>query len=248
MTKSALITGSSQGIGRAIAIKLAEEGYVVYITYFTNKDKGQDTLDKILKAKGQGYLIKMNVASEKSVRKTINFIKKRTGHLNILVNNAGIEIPKVIEQLTFNQWRKVIDTKINGNFLCTKYAIPLLKNQDNANLIVIVSSLGQRPDYNYPAYCVANSGTITFIKMMAQQLGKYNIRTNGVAPGTTKTALWDKMGGADSKMWSNFAKNNPMKRISTSQDIALAVSMLINDKSKYLNGNIIYINGGSHLI
>ena len=155
MTKSALITGSSQGIGRAIAIKLAEEGYVVYITYFTNKDKGQDTLDKILKAKGQGYLIKMNVASEKSVRKTINFIKKRTGHLNILVNNAGIEIPKVIEQLTFNQWRKVIDTKINGNFLCTKYAIPLLKNQDNANLIVIVSSLGQRPDYNYPAYCVA---------------------------------------------------------------------------------------------
>jgi len=84
--------------------------------------------------------------------------------------------------------------------------------------------------------------------MMAQQLGKYNIRTNGVAPGTTKTALWDKMGGADSKMWSNFAKNNPMKRISTPQDIALAVSMLINDKSKYLNGNIIYINGGSHLI
>ncbi|MCL4364545.1 SDR family oxidoreductase [Patescibacteria group bacterium] len=248
MIKTALITGSSQGIGRAIAIKLAMEGYTVFITYFRNKEKGERTIAEIKKKGGRCFLIKTNVCSEKSVKRTIEFIRKKTGHLNILVNNAGIEVPKTIEEVSLGEWNRVVDTKINGNFLCTKYAFPIMKNQENANLLIIVSSLGERPDYNYPAYSIGCAGTIAFMKMMAQQLGKFGIRTNAVAPGTTRTAIWDSMDGKNEAMWKKFAKNNPMSRISTPEDIANAVSMLINDKSLYLNGNIIYANGGSHLI
>ena len=245
--KIAVVTGSSKGIGRAIAKKLAQDDYVVYVTYKTGEKDGEKVVKEIKNNGGKAHLLKLDVCLEKDVKKAFEQVKKDYGYLNVLVNNAGIEISKKIEDITLKEWKMVIDTKIDGNFLCTKYALPLLKEKDNANLIIIVSSLGDRPDYKFPAYCVGTAGTIAFMKMMAQELGQYGIRTNAVAPGTTKTPMWDGLGGDDKKMWNIFAKSNPMGRVSTPEDIANAVLMIINDKSKYLNGNIIYVNGGGHL-
>lgn len=245
--KIALVTGSSKGIGRAIATRLAKEGYVVYITYRTDKSGGENVVQDIESAGGKAHIIQLDVRSEEQVKAVFDKIKKDYGHLNILVNNAGIESPGSIEKLSFDNWKLVTETKIHGNFLCTKYALPLMKNQDNANLIIIMSSLGNAPDYDYPAYCVGTAGTITFAKMMAVQLGQYGIRTNAISPGTTRTPMWDTMGGDDDTMWDKFAKGNPMGRISTPEDIANTTMMIINDESKFLNGNFIFCNGGSHL-
>ncbi|PIV09585.1 hypothetical protein COS31_01430 [Candidatus Roizmanbacteria bacterium CG02_land_8_20_14_3_00_36_15] len=247
--KVALVTGSSQGIGKAIAIKLSENGYITFITYLNNKLKGENTVKEITKSGGKAVLVKLDVKSEESVKSVFEKVKNDFGQLNVLVNNAGIvEVFKSIEGVSFKEWQDVVDTKINGNFLCTKYALPLMKNQENANVIIIVSSLGERPDPDYPAYCIGTAGTIAFTKAMALYLGRYGIRTNAIGPGTTKTiGMWDTFERNNDKMWNNFAKNNPMGRVSTPKDIANATLMIINDESKFLNGNIIYMNGGSHL-
>ena len=245
--KIALVTGSSKGIGKAIAIRLAKEGYITYVTYRTDKKGGEKTVKEIEEFDGKAYLLQIDVRSEEQVKSAFEKIKNDYGHLNVLVNNAGIEIPKDIEKVSFDEWKTVTETKIHGVFLCTKYAIPLMKNQDNANIINIISSLGIKPIPEAPAYCVGNAGVIAFTKMMAIHLGKYGIRTNGISPGTTRTHMWDSMNGDDDKMWENFAKNNPMGRVSTPEDIASAVMMIINDESGYLNGNFIFVDGGAYL-
>jgi len=125
----------------------------------------------------------------------------------------------------------------------------LLKSQKskNANIIYITSSLGDNPDPNFPAYCIGTAGIVAFTKAMAKDLGQYGIRVNGVSPGTTRTPMCDTMDGDNDTMWKKFAKNNPMKRVSTPEDIANCVMMIINDESEYLNGNFIYMNGCGHL-
>jgi NAD(P)-dependent dehydrogenase (short-subunit alcohol dehydrogenase family) len=247
MQQVALVTGSSKGIGRSIACELARNSYFVYVTYKTDKRGALETVTEIKDANGQAKAIELDVKDEDSVRRVFDTIKTEFGYLNVLINNAGVEIPKKIEQITLDEWTEVVDTKITGNFLCTKYAIPLLSKQENANVVIITSSLGDRPDPEYPAYCVGTAGTIAFMKAMALYLGKYGIRTNSVSPGTTKTPMWDSLGGEDTQMWESFAKGNPMGRVPTTQDIANATLMIIKDKSQYLNGNIIYVNGGQHL-
>ena len=245
--KIALVTGSSRGIGKAIAIRLAKEGYITYVTYLTDKRGGENAVQEIEGIGGKAHLLKLDVRSEEQVKLAFEQIKKDYGYLNVLVNNAGIEIPKDIEKASFDEWKIVTETKIHGNFLCTKYAIPLLENQGNANLIIIISNLGNKPDPQFPAYSVGTAGVIAFTKMMAVQLGKYGIRTNGISPGPTRTQMWDSMGGDDDSMWKKFAESNPMGRVSTPKDIANAVMMIINDESKYLNGNFIFVNGGAHM-
>ena len=247
MNKIALVTGSSKGIGKAVAIKLARENYIVFVTYNTDKQSGKKTIAEIEKMGGKAHLMHLDVCIEDDVKTMFKSIKKQYGHLNILINNAGIEISKDIENITFDEWKIVTETKINGVFLCTKYALPLLKGQKNANLINITSSLGDNPDPQLPAYCAGTAGIIAFTKAMAIGLGKYGIRTNGISPGATRTSMWNNTNGNNNEMWTNFAKNNPMGRVSTPQDIANTIAMVINDKSKYLNGNFIYVNGGSHL-
>ena len=142
MKKVALVTGSSQGIGKGIALKLAENGYITFVTYLKNKLKGENAAKEITKKGGIAELVKLDVKSEESVKKVFEKITNDYGSLNVLVNNAGIEVAKSIESISFDEWKDVVDTKINGNFLCTKYAIPLMKNQENANLIGIVSAVG----------------------------------------------------------------------------------------------------------
>lgn len=245
--KVALVTGSSKGIGRAIAIKLAQEGYVVYVTFKSDEEGGIQTQEEINRGGGKSHLLELDVCSESGVKNIMANIKKAHGHLNVLINNAGIEKAKDIEAITLSEWKAVVETATNGIFLCTKYALPLLKHQENPNIVIISSALGEKPDPDFPAYCVGKAAANAFTKAMALGLGKYGIRTNAVLPGSTKTPLWDALDGDNQEMWNNFAKNNPMGRNPTPEDIADAVVMIINDKSCYLNGNFIYVNGDSHL-
>ena len=245
--KVIVVTGSSSGIGLGITKLLAEKGYAVFVTYHQEKEKGEKAVKEITEKGGEATLVEVDVKSEDSVKKLFELVNKKYGKLDVLVNNAGIEKPNPIEKLNFKDWNDVVLTKINGHFLCTKYAIPLLKRAKISHIFNIVSSLGERPDPDYPAYCVGTAGTIAFTKMMAVHLGKYGIRVNGIALGTTKTPMWDTMGGDDEKMWQSFAKNNPLGRVSTPQDIAKIIWLLLTQDAEYLNGNIIYVNGGGHL-
>jgi NAD(P)-dependent dehydrogenase (short-subunit alcohol dehydrogenase family) len=245
--KVAIVTGSSKGIGKAIAEHLARNGYYVFITYHTDRVAGLATVEALL---SQGYkceLQSLDVRSEASVRDLFSIIADRSGHLNVLVNNAVKEIAKSIEDATFEEWKIVTTTKIDGTFLCSKYAIPLLKLGENANIINITSFDGEKPQPDYLGYCVGTAGIIAITKALAVSLPKQGIRVNAVCPGATRTPLWDNLGGSDEALWEKFARDNPMGRITTTEDVANAVSMIIEDPGRYLNGNFIYVNGGNHL-
>jgi NAD(P)-dependent dehydrogenase (short-subunit alcohol dehydrogenase family) len=241
----ALVTGSSKGIGKSIARKLVSNNYHVFITYNTDK-KGAEELHSQIGI-DRSTVVNLDVRDEDSVKGVMETIEEKFGKLDVLVNNAGIEIPKIIEDLSFNEWKTVTETKINGTFLCSKYALPLLKNSENPNIINITSSLGQNPSYMFPAYCTGTAGVDTLTKILAVGFAKYKIRTNSIAPAQTLTPMWDSMGGNDPAMWKQFADENPLGRVSTPEDIAEVVLSIVSDKTKYINGNIIYVNGGDHL-
>lgn len=247
INKVILITGSSNGIGAGIAKYFGKLGYSVAVTYNKNKKNAEKVVQEIDKSGGTGKIFQLDVKDERSVKNVFNSVKKEFGKLDILINSAAVDFPTPFEDCSFDDWKEITRTKIDGNFLCTKYAIPLLKKSDNPNIIIIMSSMFERVDPDDPAYCVGTAGTVAYLKCVALALAKYKIRTNGIGPGETRTnsRYWKEVGNEE--MWKELAAKNPLGRITTPNDVAIVAQMIVEDKSKFLNGNIIYVNGGGHL-
>lgn len=248
MSKTILITGSSNGIGAGIAKYFGAKKWNVVVTYLKDKEKGEKVAVDVEKSGGKALLCQVDVKSEKSVKNMMSEVEKRFKVLDVLVNNAAIDYANPIETASFEDWKKITRTKIDGNFLCTKYGLPILKKSKQGNLIIVMSSMYERVDPEDSAYCVGTAGTFTFMKCMALALTKYNIRVNGVCPGECRTnnQYYIDLGDKD-EMWEEFASNNPMGRVTTPLDVAKAVEMIVEDKSNFINGNEIYVNGGRHL-
>jgi len=244
--KVAVVTGSSKGIGRAIAIRLARDGYSVYVTYHTDKVGGCATADEIKRISGQSFLQELDVTSENSVSQLMASVGESFDHLDVLVNNAVQSIDKSIEDSSFDEWKLAIDTKLHGAWLCTKHALPLLEKSENANMIVISSNADERPSPEILSYAIATAAATSFAKAMAIHLPRYGIRVNAVMPGQVRTANWGEL-EKDDDLWKSFADTNPLKRVATVEDVADAVMILINDPHRFLNGNLLYVNGGNHL-
>lgn len=247
--KIALITGSSSGIGAGIAKTLAQHGYLVIVTYKDHKKWGEHVVASFNQYKGQSVLHELDVTNEESVKACFDFVAKEYGRLDVLVNNAAVDGVAPIEDCTFDTWKLMTRTKIDGNFLCTKYALPLLKIPGKADLIVIMSSMGERPDPDDVGYCVGTAGTISFVKAMAKGLAKYGIRTNGVGPGEARTnnGYWKDAGITSDEQWEKLAKANPLGRVTTPGDVGETVLAIIENKTGHWNGNFLYVNGGGHL-
>jgi len=244
--KVAVVTGSSKGIGKAIAIRLAKDKYFVYVTYHADKEGGQATIDEITKNGGRASLQELNVANEQSMSQLMAGLEKECGHLDVLVNNAALSVDKPMEDSSFEEWKLAFDTKLHGAWLATKYALPLLKKSENANVIVISSNADESPSPEILSYAVATAATTALTKALAIHLPAFGIRVNAVMPGETRTANWGEL-EKDEALWKKFADKNPMRRVTTVQDVADAVMLLINDPHKFLNGNFLFVNGGSHL-
>lgn len=249
--KVALITGSSNGIGAGIAKVLGRNGYSVIVTYFLHKESAEEVVRSIINSGGEAVCTQLDVTSEDSVKSCFQFIKEKFGKLDVLVNNAGIDGLSPVETCTFDKWKSITRVKIDGNFLCTKYALPLLKKCKKADLIVIMSGLGERPDPEDVAYSVGTAATVCFVKAMALSLAKHGIRTNGVGPGETRTSnnsYWKEAGLDTDEAWKEFTKKNPLGRVTTPEDVGETVLATVENKTEYWNGNFIYVNGGGHLL
>jgi len=247
--KVALVTGSSEGIGAGIATLLGTKGYLTVVTYKTHKEEAEGVVNKIKSSGGNATAMQLDVTSEESVKNCFEFITKEYGQLDVLVNNAGVDGLSPIETCSFETWQAITRIKIDGNFLCTKYALPLLKKVEKSDLIVIISSLGDIPDPDDVAYSVGTAGAVCFVKTMAKALAKYGIRTNGVGPGAIRTNLgfWKEAGLDKDEVWDEFAQNNPLGRTATIEDVAQTVLAIVENPTRYWNGNFIYVTGGDHL-
>ena len=182
--------------------------------------------------------IKADISKEDEVVEMFKKIEK----LDYLVNNAGTNIDGYIESFNMEDFRKVLDVNLIGKVMCTKYAIPLLKNSKEPSIVNIASRLGTRPCIEASAYCAAEAGIINFTETSSLELSEYNIRVNTVSPGLTITPLALK--GWTTEEIKRQKESNPLKRLGETIDIANAVLFLLSDKASYINGQNINVNGG----
>lgn len=241
--KIALVTGSSRGIGAGIAKYLAAKDFKVYVTYLKEKARAEQEFESTKNV----VINQLDVTSEESVKKLLADITKGEDGLDLLVNSAAIEVSGTTEDIDLATWQKIIDVKLTGTFLVTKYALPLLKKRTRSTIVNITSSLSQQGTPEYPAHAAAEAGVISYSKTCAIDFARYGIRTHMVNPTMTHTEMWKDIGGyEDDQMWAGFAKDNPLGRVSTPEDIGKAVYVLTTEAAEYWNGNEIYVDGGSH--
>ncbi|MBS3396264.1 3-oxoacyl-[acyl-carrier-protein] reductase [Staphylococcus aureus] len=244
MTKSALVTGASRGIGRSIALQLAEEGYNVAVNYAGSKEKAEAVVEEI-KAKGvDSFAIQANVADADEVKAMIKEVVSQFGSLDVLVNNAGITRDNLLMRMKEQEWDDVIDTNLKGVFNCIQKATPqMLRQRSGAfiNLSSVVGAVGNPGQANYVA---TKAGVIGLTKSAARELASRGITVNAVAPGFIVSDMTDAL---SDELKEQMLTQIPLARFGQDTDIANTVAFLASDKAKYITGQTIHVNGGMYM-
>lgn len=256
MSQIALVTGSSRGIGAAIAIELAKDGYDVIVHYKKSKEEAEKIARNIDSIGQKSYVIQGDVTKQSDVEKMFLEVSKFTKKLDLLVNNAGFDHGYMFDDFTIEQMREVLDSCLWSTILVTKIFLPIVKKAEKGQIVNISSRLGKEKTIKTASvYGAAKAGVIKLTQVLALEFSDYKIRVNCVAPGLTKTDLTDSTFLRDSgskeeadKIWDNAAKSNPSGRVGIPQDIANTVSFLASSKAEYINGETIGVNGGSILV
>ncbi len=257
MKKIALVTGASGGIGKAIAMKLAQNCFDIIIHYRKNYAAALVTKQNIEKVGAKAYLVQADITKPVELQKMFSEIAKFTKKIDLLVNNAGFDYAKLIEEYTLDEMKYVIDVILIGKIAVTKSALKFLKKSKNPAIINIASRMGKEKTIpTIGAYGPAEAGVIKFTQCCALEFKDYNIRVNCVAPGLTLTDMTRNIfleeSGDDKKkaeeVWTYMANINPSHRVGFPEDIANVVNFLASKESFYINGETIGVNGGSNLV
>jgi 3-oxoacyl-[acyl-carrier protein] reductase len=230
--KTALVTGASRGIGRAIAVELAAGGAAVVIGYRSGKDEAE-----ALAAELGGRAIQADVSSPEDAKRLV----EEAGDLDILVNNAGLTRDGVLARMPDEDWRTVIDTNLSSVFYtCRAVCRPMMRKRGGA--IVNVSSIvGVHGNWGQTNYAASKAGIIGFTKSLAKELGSRNVRANVVAPGYVKTQLTDVL---PEEATAAMLTNTPLGRLGEPTDIAGAVRFLCSDAASFITGEVLLVDGG----
>ena len=188
--KTALVTGASRGIGRAIALELAREGAKVAVNYASSDAAAKEVADEIAKLGSECLLLKADLAAAKQARAMVKHAAEHFGHLDILVNNAGITRDSLLPRMTDDQWVTVMQTNLNGCFYCTSAAIPFMTAQSYGRIVNITSLNGQVAATGQANYSASKGGVIAFTRTAATELARYGVTVNSVAPGYTDTDMF----------------------------------------------------------
>ena len=239
--KVAIVTGAGRGIGKAIAIALAREGANVIVN-----DVDIQTAEKVAKeinSMGQQALaIQVDISDSKEVNQMVQLVIKKFKRVDILVNNAAIIRRGTIEDLSEEDWDRVMDVNLKGAFNCAKAVVGTMKKQRYGKIVNISSITGKVGDLaSAPCYGASKAGMTCLAKSLARELASYNINVNVVAPHAIETDM--------SKEWSeekrkNIIANIPLGRMGKPEDIAEAVAFLVSDKAKFITGEVLDVNGG----
>lgn len=250
----AVVTGASSGIGKEIAIYLAKAGAKVAINYYSDKEGAQDTLQQIKKFKGEGFIVQADVANKKDVDRMFNKVFEKYENLDILVSNAGLQKDAPFEEMELEDWNTVINTNLTGAFLCSQVATQFFLKRGvvegvskSAGKIIFMSSVHQEiPWAGHINYAASKGGLTEFMRTLAQEIAPKKIRVNSIAPGAIKTPINEEV-WKDKKKAKELLKLIPYGRIGEPEDVAEVVLWLASDKSEYVNGTTIFVDGGMML-
>lgn len=242
--KTALVTGSSKGIGKATAIRLAAAGFSVCINYLEDK-KGAETARQLIEESGGNAMtIRADVSDRQSVRNLISRIREEWGRIDVLVNNAGIYERADFESLDFDAWRRTLSYNLDSVFLCTSEALPMMKRQQYGRIINISSQLAFKGSTHGAHYAASKSGMIGLTRSLAIELGRYGITVNMIAPGSIRTRILDTYNESQLR---ELGERIPLRRIGEAEDVASAVTFLASDEASYITGATINVSGGLFL-
>src|SRR5215813_12044069 len=236
----ALVTGASQGIGKACAIRFASAGATVALAA-RSKEKLKEVLEQITQLGGKAEAFQLDVGDEEQIKSVFKDVLSRFGKLDILVNNAGITKDQLVMRMKRADWDSVLNTNLTSAYLCIQQAISCMLKQRWGRIVNITSIFGQIGQAGQANYAASKAGLIGLAMAIAREVGSRNITCNAVAPGFIETAMTEVL---SPELRESMAKAIPLGRAGTDQEIAHAVCFLASPESGYITGHVLNVNGG----
>lgn len=242
--KVAVVTGSSQGIGQAIAVRLAQEGADIVIDYRSHPEGAQETLAKVEAAGRKGYIVKADLGVVSDVRQMVAEGIQNFGKIDILVNNAGLEKNASFWEVTEADYDSVINVNLKGVFFATQAIVQHLMETKRTGKIINISSVHEElPFPHFTSYCASKGGVKMMMRNLAVELGPLGITINNVAPGAIETPINTKLMNDPEKLGA-LLKNIPLGRLGQPQDVAGLVAFLASSDADYVTGTTLFVDGG----
>ncbi len=242
--KTALVTGASRGIGRAIALELAAAGATVIINYNSNTDAANAVLAEIRANGGTGHIHPADVSDADAVTAMFKTIKKEHGSIDILVNNAGITRDTQFKKMRAEQWSAVINTNLNSLYNVTRPAVERMIERQFGRVINISSVSGQRGQFGQTNYAAAKAGVHGFTMSLAREVAQHGVTVNSISPGYIATEMVQAM---REDVLAQVVEQIPVGRMGQPSDIGRAVAFLANEDSAYITGSDLFVNGGLYM-
>jgi 3-oxoacyl-(acyl-carrier-protein) reductase len=239
--RTALVTGASRGIGRAIALALAEEGADVAVNYISSEAAAQEVVGRIHTMGRRAILARADVGDFPDTFRMAHDVLNEFGHLDILVNNAGTTSDKTFIKMDHASWRKVLAINLDGVFNCTKAFIDQMVKQSYGRVVNITSVIGQIGNFGQANYAASKAGVAAFTKSLAKELAGKGITANAIAPGFIETEM---MEAIPEKVKNRLLDQIPLKRFGRTEEVARAVVYLCSPDGDYITGAELSINGG----
>lgn len=240
---TALVTGGSRGIGRAICETLAARGQQVILTYVSRPDEAQNVVDTIAEKGGKAKAFALDVADAKAIEDFFESEIKGRVNLRVLVNNAGITKDGLLLRMKDDAFDKVISVNLRGAFVCSREAAKIMSRQRYGRIVNIVSVVGQMGNPGQANYSASKAGLIGLTKSCAKELASRQITVNAVAPGFIETEMTATL---DEKTREAYLAFIPLKRFGSVMDVAEAVAFLASDSASYITGQVLGVNGGMY--
>ena len=245
--KTAVVTGSSRGVGRAVALGFAAEGANVIINYTSNQDAANEVVDIITGMGRRAVAVKADVARKDEVELLFGKALDAFGKIDVLVNNAGFTRPALMLKMTEEQWDQVVDIHMKGAFLCAQAAGKHMKEQQSGKIINVTSVAGLVGTVGQINYSAAKGGIISMTKSMARELARYNVCVNVISLGIVATDMTEKI-RTDEKLKEIYMNRILLKRFAEPEDISPAFVFLASDASNYITGQLLCVDGGYGMI